>query len=421
MKILVLGAGVVGTTTAYFLAQDGHDVTVLDRQSGAALETSFANGAQISACHAKPWAEPKMPLQALRWTFQADAPLLFRPWRWDPSLWSWGLKFLRNCTSERMRLNMDRTLRIALYSRSVLKALRQHTGIQYNQVTKGILHIYRTPEEFTEGRATAGQLSALGLPQDILTADECVKLEPALAHAANTDLAGGLMSPEDESGDAHLFTEELSKLAVARGVQFRFGVTIKSLETSGHRISRVVTDQGDMEADAIVLTLGSYAPHIAKPLGIHLPIYPAKGYSISIDLDSPDSAPTISLTDETRFMVFSRLGNTLRVAGTAELAGWDTSLAPVRVEALKRNAQSLFPEASSYTDLNPWCGLRPATPDSVPILGGTSYENLFLNTGHGTLGWTMACGSAQITADLIAGRKPEIDLNGLTLGRFERS
>ncbi len=421
MKVLVLGAGVVGTTTAYFLAQDGHDVTVLDRQSAPALETSFANGAQISACHAKPWAEPKMPLQALRWSLQADAPLLFRPWRWDPPLWSWGLKFLRNCTSERMRINMDRTLRIALYSRSVLKSLRQHTGIQYNQVTKGILHIYRTPEEFAEGRTTAEQLSALGLPQDILTANECIELEPALTYAASKDLAGGLMSRDDESGDAHLFTEELAKLAIDRGVEFRFGVTIKSLKASGRRISRIITDHGDLDADAIVLALGSYSPHLAKPLGLHLPIYPAKGYSISIELDSPENAPTISLTDETRFMVFSRLGNTLRVAGTAELAGWDTSLKPVRVEALKRNAQSLFPNASSYDDLNPWCGLRPATPDSVPLLGGTSYENLFLNTGHGTLGWTMACGSAQITADLIAGRAPEIDLAGLTLERFERS
>ncbi len=421
MKILVLGAGVVGTATAYFLAEDGHQVTVLDRQAGPALETSFANGAQISACHANPLANPRVPWQAFLWTFQADAPLLFRPWRWDPPLWSWGLKFLRNCTSERTRINMDRILRIALYSRSVLKALRQHTGIQYDQVTKGILHIYRSSDEFAHGRATAEQLSALGLPQDILTPSDCVKMEPALTHAAKNDLAGGLMSQDDESGDAHLFTEELEKLAVERGVKFLFGVNIEKLETLGRRVSRVITDQGDWEADAIVVALGSYSPHLTDPLGLRLPIYPAKGYSISIKLDTPDEAPTVSLTDETRFMVFSRLGNTMRVAGTAELAGWNTYLDPVRVEPLKRNAQSLFPHASSYTELNPWCGLRPATPDSLPILGGTAYENLFLNTGHGTLGWTMACGSARAVADLLAGREPEIDLSGLTLDRFVRS
>ncbi|MBD25773.1 MAG: amino acid dehydrogenase [Candidatus Marinimicrobia bacterium] len=421
MKILVLGAGVVGTTTAYFLAKDGHEVTVLDRQTGPGLETSFANGGQISAGHAKPWAEPRMPLQALLWTFQADAPLLFRPWRWDPSLWSWGLKFLRNCTNERTRINMDRTLRVALYSRSVLKALRQHTRVKYNQTTKGILHIYRTGEEFKRGRAAAEKLSALGLPQDILTVNDCVKLEPALNHAASIDLAGGILSNDDESGDAHLFTKEIAKLAVELGVEFRFDSTIENLKTSGQRISGIITNQGQLAADAFVLALGSYTPHLTEPLGLKLPIYPAKGYSISIELKNPDNAPTISVTDENRFMVFSRLGNVLRVAGTAELAGWDSALREVRVEALKRNAQYLFPDASSYADLSPWCGLRAATPDSVPILGETPYENLFLNTGHGTLGWTMACGSARVIADLISGREPEIDLSGLTIKRFASS
>lgn len=421
MKILVLGAGVVGTTTAYFLAEDGHDVTVLDRQPGSALETSFANGAQISACHAKPWAEPSAPWRAFLWTFQADAPLLFRPWRWDPPLWSWGLKFLRNCTNARAHANMDRILRISLYSRSVLKALRQYTGIQYDQITKGILHIYRTPSEFEEGRLTAAQLSDLGLPQDILTPEECAKLEPALAHAAKNDLSGGLMSPDDESGDAHRFSQEVEKLAVARGVKFRFGVAIEKLETSGRRISRVITNTEDFEADAVVMALGSYSPHLTAPIGVRLPIYPAKGYSISVELEEPDEAPTVSITDETKFMVFSRLGNTMRVAGTAELAGWNMSMNSVRVDMLKQNAQSLFPKAASYADLNPWCGLRPSTPDSVPILGQTIYENFFLNTGHGMLGWTMACGSAKVIADLISGRPPEIDLAGLTLERFERA
>lgn len=419
MKVAVLGAGVVGTSTAYFLAEDGHDVVVLDRQKSPGQETSFANGGQISACHAKPWAGPHTPLQAFLWSFKADAPLLIRPWRFDPALWSWGLKFLRNCTSERERINMDRTLRVALYSRSVLKALRQRTNIQYDQQVNGILHIYRTAHEFEEGRHTGAQLESLGLPQDVLTPEECVKVEPALRTAArNNELAGGLMSGEDESGDARMFTDELAKLAMARGARFRYGVTIKKLEHDGKRVTRIITDQGDETPDAVVLSLGSYSPVLAAQLGLKLPIYPAKGYSITAEIENPDEAPTVSVTDETRFMVFTRLGNRLRVAGTAELAGWDTDLDPVRIEPLAKNVQSLFPKASSYKELNAWTGLRPATPDSVPILGATPFDNLFLNTGHGTLGWTMACGSGRVIADLISGRTPEIEMEGLGLERF---
>ncbi len=423
MKVLVLGAGVVGTATAYFLAEDGHQVTVLDREPAPGLETSFANGAQISACHAKPWAAPHVPGQAFLWMFKPDAPLLFKPWRWDPPLWSWGLKFLRNCTSARLHTNMERTLRVALYSRGVLKALRQRTNIQYDQITQGILHIYRSAGEFAEGRATGVQLAAMGLPQDVLTSAECVAVEPALAHVAKGDLKGGLLSPEDESGDAQKFTTELAKLAAARGVVFRNNVTIKRIEAARGRVTRVITDNGDgrgadEKADAFVLALGSYSPHFARDLGLNLPVYPAKGYSITVEIENPAAAPTVSITDETNFMVFSRLGNKLRVAGTAELAGWNPSLDPARVEPLVRNAKSLFPAASSYAALHPWCGLRPATPDSVPILGATPYANLFLNTGHGTLGWTMACGSGRIIADLIAGRTPEIDMSGLGLDRF---
>ena len=418
MKVLVLGAGVVGTATAYFLAEDGHQVTVIDRRPGPGLETSFANGGQISACHAKPWAAPHVPLQSLRWMFKPDAPLLFKPWRFDPPLWRWGLMFLRNCTTQRMRTNMDRTLRVALYSRAVLKALRQKTNIQYDQVTQGILHIYRTASEFAEGQATAKQLQDLGLAQDVLTEEECVRIEPALAHAAKHDLVGGLFSPDDESGDAQRFTVELAKLASARGVIFRNNVTIHRIEAERGHIARVITDAGEEVADAYVLALGSYSAQLGRDIGLDLPIYPAKGYSISIDIENPDAAPTVSVTDETNFMVFSRLGNRMRVAGTAELAGWNTDLNPARVEPLVRNAKSLFPQAASYTTLNAWTGLRPTTPDSVPIIGATRYDNLFLNTGHGTLGWTMACGSARIVTDLISGRTPEIDLAGLGLERF---
>ena len=418
MKVTVLGAGVVGATTAYFLAEAGHDVTVIDRRPGAGLETSFANGAQISACHAKPWAGPHTPLQAAKWMFEPDAPLLFRPWRWDPALWRWGLTFLRNCTHDRARVNMNRTLRVALYSRDVLKALRQRTNLHYDHVPGGILHIYRSRQAFDEGRATAAALAALGLPQDVLTPEACVRVEPALAHAARTDLVGGLMSPGDESGDAHEFTVEIAKRAAAFGAKFRYGVTVKKLEAERGRVTRVITDLGDETPDAVVLSLGSYSPIIARSLGLRLPVYPAKGYSISLEITNPEVAPTISITDESKFMVFSRLGNRLRVAGTAELSGWNLDLDPVRIAPLRRNALSLFPHAAAYRDLNAWTGLRPTTPDSVPILGPTVYENLLLNTGHGTLGWTMACGSARVITDLIAGRAPEIDMEGLGLERF---
>ncbi len=421
MHVVVLGAGVVGTTTALALAEDGHQVTVIDRQPGPALETSFANGAQISACHTKPWASPGVPWQAMKWMLQPDAPLLFRPLRWDPPLWAWGLRFLRNCTPDRVRVNMGRALRVSLYSRDVLRSLRQRTNIQYNQVLQGILHIYRTPEEFAEGRANAANLELLGLPQEILSVADCVRYEPALEHAAKHDLVGGLMSPADESGDARLFTEEIMKLATARGVVFRWNETITKLERTRNQITRVITNKGDITADAFVLAAGSYSPMLARDLGLSLPIYPAKGYSITTDVTTPNAAPTISITDETRYMVFSRLGNKLRVAGTAELAGWNTQLDAVRVAPLVNNAKSLFPDASPYTDVNPWCGLRPTTPDSVPILGHTPIENLMLNTGHGTLGWTMAAGSARVVADLIAGRTPEIDLSGLGLERFSQA
>lgn len=418
MKVVVLGAGVVGVTTAYFLARDGHAVTVIDRQKQPGQETSYANGAQISACHAKPWAGPDTPLQALKWMFQPDAPLLFKPWRFDPPLWSWGLKFLANCTSRRARINMNRALRVSLYSRNVLQSLRQFTNIQYDQILQGILHIYRTADEFAQGRANAAQLADLGLPQDVLTPADCVRIEPALAHAARHDLVGGLMSPSDESGDAQKFSIEIGRLAESLGVTFRFGETVQRLERTGPRLTRVVTDNTDYAPDLAVLALGSFSPFLSRDLGIKLPVYPAKGYSISVAIDRPEAAPTVSITDETRYMVFSRIGNTMRVAGTAELAGWDTVLDPVRVAPLLENAKSLFPDASSYAALNPWCGLRPATPDSVPIIGATPLENLLLNTGHGTLGWTMACGSAQIIADLAAERQPEIDLEGLGLDRF---
>jgi len=420
MSVVVLGAGVVGTATAYFLGQAKHQVIVLDRRNAPALETSFANGGQISASHASPWAGPSAPWQAFKWLWNKDAPLLFRPFRWDPNLWLWGLKFLANCTAEREQKNMERILRVALYSREILKSLQQLTKIQYHRQSGGILHIYRDKTAFLRGRETASQLAELGLRQEILDTDQCVNVEPALAHIASRDLLGGLLSPSDESGDANVFTSELAKLTQAHNTVFRFNTEIIRLETRHGKITRVITDSGDIKADAVVLCLGSNSPVLARTIGLKLPVYPAKGYSITVKLKDEDTslAPHISITDETRFMVFSRLGNRLRAAGTAELVGWNNALNSMRLTPIIDNTRTLFPKAGNYEDLEPWCGLRPTTPDSVPLIGPTTIKNLYLNTGHGTLGWTMACGSGQIIADLLSGREPEIDMNGLGLERF---
>lgn len=418
MKVLVLGAGVVGATTAYFLTRDGHAVTVVDRQSAPGQETSFANAAQISACAAKPLAGPGIPWQSFKWMFQKDSPLLLKPFRWDPALWTWGMRFLANCTAGRARTNIERSFRVALYSRTVLQSLRQFTNIQYDQVLQGILHIYRTQDEFIAGQANAAVLKSLGLTQDILTPAECVKLEPALDHAARDKLVGGLFSAGDESGDARKFTAEIARLAEAQGAIFRFGETVERMDHDAHRVTRIMTDKGEYTPDAIVMALGSFSPLLARDLDLALPVYPSKGYSITVDIEKPKAAPTVSITDASRYMVFSRLGTRLRVAGTVELSGLNTYLDPVRVAPLIANARELFPDASRYEDVNPWCGLRPSTPDSVPIIGPTKYQNFFVNTGHGMLGWTMACGSGRVIADLISGRSPEIDLSGLTLDRY---
>ncbi|MEO5372978.1 MAG: D-amino acid dehydrogenase [Alphaproteobacteria bacterium] len=418
MKIIVMGAGVVGVSAAHRLAEDGHEVVVVDRRPGAGLETSFANGGQISASHAEPWANPSTPWKALKWLGREDAPLVFRWTRVDPALWAWGLRFLGNCTAARARVNTERTLRLALYSRAALKALRAETGIDYDQRTVGILHIYRDAVEFAHARAAARHMAAHGLARESLTPAECLALEPALATVGRS-LAGGLHSPDDESGDAHLFTVRLADLARRAGVTFLFGHEIRALASDGGRITGVVGADGRvLTADAYVLSLGSFSPLVARSVALRLPIYPAKGYSITIDIGTSAAAPTLSVTDDELKMVYSRLGERLRVAGTAELAGWDDRPTPVRADALLRHAREMFPDAGDYGRAQQWAGLRPKTPDSVPIIGRSPLANLFLNTGHGTLGWTMATGSARIIADLIAGRTPEIDLSGLGLERF---
>lgn len=417
MKVAVLGAGVIGVATAQALSALGHEVIVIDRQPDAAEETSFANGGQISAAHTAPWAAPNIPFQAFKWMFQADAPLLFKPLRWDPALWRWGLRFLTNCTTARVEQNFEKALRIAVYSRSVLQALRQRHNLSYNQTSGGILYLYRDHPAFADGQATVQKLADHGLPQTILNHDALIAEEPALAQALDP-LAGGILSPDDETGDARLFTASLAKVAEDANVNFRFNTKIRALTSRQREITGIATDQGTIEADAFVVCLASETPRLLKPLGLDVPIYPAKGYSMTSAIIDDSAAPSRSITDESRFVVVTKLGDQLRAAGTAELAGWDNTLNPARMAPIVRATRSLFPNAADYEDIEPWCGLRPATPDSVPIIGGTPYGNLFLNTGHGTLGWTMACGSGQAVADLISGRSPEIDLDGLGLERF---
>ena len=412
MRVLVLGAGVVGVTAAWYLAQDGHEVTVVDRHEGAALETSFANGGQISASYAEPWANPDAPAKILKWLGQEDAPLLFRL-RLDPRQWRWGLQFLVECLPSRTRRNTIQCLNLALYSRDCLKSLRDETGIQYDQLERGILTFYTDAREFEQGARAAALMREFGCDRDVKTVDECVAIEPALA-ACRDRLAGGIFTASDESGDAQRFTQELARMAQARGVAFRWNVTVESLVREGDAIGSVRCVNGDhrkevLTADAYVVALGSYSPLLLAPLAVPCLIYPAKGYSATIAIDEHRGAPTVSLTDLAWKIVFTRLGDRLRVAGTAELSGYGRDLNLVRCEALVRRTFDLFPDAGDRETPQFWTGLRPATPSNVPLVGGTRYRNLFLDTGHGTLGWTMACGSGRALADLVAGRRPGVD------------
>jgi D-amino-acid dehydrogenase len=415
LNVLILGAGVIGVSSAWYLAKAGHQVTVLDRQPSAAQETSFANGGQISVSHAEPWANPHAPLRALSWMGREDAPLLFRL-RWDPALFDWSLRFLRECTPARTRRNMRDIVALALYSRSQLQELRAETGIAYDHLERGILHIYTDPHEFAAAISASALLREFGCARETVSADECIAIEPALA-AARPLLVGGDFTAADESGDARRFTQNLATLCAANGVVFRYGQSIEKLEKVGQRVTGVVlkTAQGDevLSADAYVAALGSYTPLLLRPLGIHLPIYPAKGYSATLALSEASVAPTVSLTDDGHKLVFSRLGQRLRIAGTAEFNGYNTDLNSVRCQALMQRVDQLFPNLHPVGLPEFWAGLRPATPSNLPFIGTTPLDNLYLNTGHGTLGWTMACGSGRALADIISGRAPDSRLGFL--------
>ncbi|MEQ1808109.1 MAG: D-amino acid dehydrogenase [Burkholderiaceae bacterium] len=422
MKVIVLGAGLLGVTSAYFLRQQGHDVSVVDRQASPAAETSFANGGQISVSHAEPWANPGAPLKVLKWLGKEDAPLLFRI-RADMRQWLWGLQFLRECTPARTRYNIEQIVRLGSYSRDTLQQLRRDIGIAYDERTQGILHFYTSQKEFDGAEAPAAQMRALGCDRRVISADEAVKLEPALRHI-RAQLAGATYTAEDESGDANRFARELVKRCEADGVQFLLSHTVTALREVGGKIDHVEATDSEgrfqrLRADAYVLAMGSLSPLYAQPLGISLPIYPAKGYSVTMPVKDASMAHQVSLTDDEYKLVFSRLtthptpaapgGDRLRIAGTAELNGYDRDLNRVRCEAIVKRVEQLFPGAGDSEQAQFWTGLRPATPSNVPIIGRSKLPNLFLNTGHGTLGWTHSCGSGKSIARIVSGLKPEVD------------
>lgn len=416
MKVIVLGAGIVGTASAWFLNKAGHEVTVIDRQPAVAQETSFANGCQISVSHAEPWANPSAPLKILQWLGKEDAPLLYR-FRPEWLQWRWGLEFLKQCTPSHTANNIRQIIAIAEYSRQILQSVREETQIEYDALTKGILHFYTDEKEFQHSLPSAQLMRELGCPRHTISTEEVIRLEPAL-QAMREKIVGGDYTANDESGDVHKFALGLASHASNAGVQFQFNTLITKLIKEGTGSSaritgvEIIDEHGNHQvqhADAFVIAMGSFSVTLAKQVGIDLLIYPGKGYSATYSVLHDKLAPSISLTDDGHKLVISRLGDRLRVAGTCELNGYARDLNPTRCAAITRRTQELFPDACDYEHPVYWSGLRPLTPSNVPYIGKTRYPNLFLNTGHGTLGWTMGCGSGKAIADIISGHRPELD------------
>jgi len=416
MKVLVLGGGVIGATAAYELAGDGHQVTLVERQSGPALETSFANAGEVSPGYSAPWAGPGVPIKALKWLLMHHRPLVIRP-HFDWHLVGWVLAMLRNCTAARYELNKSRMLRLAEYSRDCLVALRAATGIQYDERMQGTLQLFRTQKQLDGSASDTAILDRFGVRYELLSRAGCIEREPALGRVRDK-FVGGLRLPGDETGDCFKFTTRIAAMAAARGASLRFGVQIRSLLTDGKRITGIVTDQGRLQADAYLVALGSHSPKLLSPLGIEIPVYPVKGYSITLPITNIAGAPESTVMDETHKVAVTRLGDRIRVGGTAELAGYNLQLHEARRRTLLHVVGDLFPDGGDLGRAEFWCGLRPMTPDGTPVVGSTELPNLYLATGHGTLGWTMAAGTARVLADLIGGHKPAIDLAGLTIDRY---
>ena len=418
MRVVVLGAGVIGVTSAWYLAKAGHDVTVIDRQPAAALETSFANAGEISPGYSSPWAAPGIPMKAMKWMFMEHAPLIIQP-RPDWAKLSWMARMLMNCTSEAYVVNKSRMVRLAEYSRDCLMELRAETGIRYDERTQGTLQLFRSEKQVAAAAKDIAVLKADGVAFEVLDAEACVAAEPGLA-AAKHKIAGGLRLPGDETGDCFKFTQSLADMARALGVTFRYGVSIDRLEADAGRITAVHTSEGRVTADSFVLALGSYSPMLVKEFGIKLPVYPVKGYSITVPIMDETRAPISTVMDETHKIAITRLGDRIRVGGMAEIAGFDPSLSPKRQATLTHSVEDLFGGAGDQTQAQFWSGFRPMTPDGTPIVGRSPITNLFLNTGHGTLGWTMAAGSGRVLADIVSGRRTEILATDLGYARYLR-
>ena len=412
VKAVILGGGLMGVTTAWQLAREGHAVTVIDRRSGPAQETSFANAGLVAPGHALTWANPRAPKILFRSLFRDDQPLRLRPSA-DPRLWAWCLEFLGNCSTARSTLNTARKLKLCVYSQAALQALTAETGIAYDGIRKGLLYVYRDPAALERGIANTKVLRDGGQKMEVLGPADIVRIEPALAGGA-AKLAGGLYCPDDESGDAHLFTVALAEKCMAEGVAFRFGTTIQGFEATNDRVERVLTDQGAEAGDLFVLALGSYSPLLGRKLGLRLPVYPVKGYSLTVPARGA-ATPEVGGVDETNLVAWCRMGEQLRLTATAEFSGYSTAHRPADFRGMLAAARGLFPDGGDWERPSYWACLRPMTPSGLPIFGRGRHRNLWLNTGQGHMGWTMACGSAQITADLIARRRPAIDLAGMTL------
>ena len=416
MKVAVLGGGVIGVTSAYYLAKAGHEVTVIERQPGPALETSFANAGEISPGYASPWAGPGIPAKAVKWLLMEHAPLILRP-KLDTATIGWLLSILRNCTEARYALNKSRMVRLAEYSRDLLIALRADTGIAYDERSRGTLQLFRTQAQMDGIGKDVEVLKSYGVPYEVLDAAGCARAEPGLTNALEP-IVGGLRLPNDETGDCFKFTNALAELARGLGVEFQFGASIAGLRKEGDRIAAVRTSRGEVTADAFLVAMGSYSPALVAPFGMRLPVYPVKGYSITAPILDPERAPVSTLLDESYKVAITRLGDRIRVGGMAEISGFNNDLHPRRRRTLEHSMQSLFPGAGDAGAASFWSGLRPMTPDGTPVVGATPIGNLYLNTGHGTLGWTMACGSGQVIADVISGAASAIDTRDLAISRY---
>ncbi len=416
MRIVVLGAGVIGVTTAYYLAKAGADVTVLDRQPGPGMETSFANAGELSYGMTSPWAAPGIPLKAIKWLFMKHRPLFIWPLI-SPDMWGWCVRMLQNCNAASYALNKGRMVRISNYSRECLSDLLNEVELDFDLRQQGTLQLFRTEKQLSNSKADQDVLAAFASPFEVLDRDGCIAAEPGLRHVADK-FVGGLRLTADRTGDCRMFTMSLAEKAASMGVDFHYGQTVKGFAREGGKITGVDTDQDRITGNRYVCCMGPYAPGLLEKIGIDLPIYPVKGYSITLPVTDDSSAPQSTIMDESHKVAITRLGDRIRVAGQAELIGYNRKLGKRSTNAVRHVISDLFPKGGDVSKAEGWTGLRPMTPDGTPVLGPTRYDNLFLNTGHGTLGWTMACGSGRAVADAVLDKRPEIDFDGLTAARY---